>query len=68
MVLLFTDCLFFLLDPLSILFQKNLLDNTGAYTEEAGSELAGRFVADSTTENTSKLPRLVLINNLSRMT
>ena len=46
-------------------FQKNLLDNTGAYTEEAGSELAGRFVADSTTENTSKLSGLVLIHNLS---
>ena len=68
MALLFTDCLIFLLYPFSILFQKNLLDNTGAYTEEAGSELAGRFVADSTTENTSKLSRLVLLYNLSRMT
>ena len=33
-------------------FQQCLLDSTGAYTEEAGSELAGRFVADADTENT----------------
>ena len=35
-----------------LVFQQCLLDSRGAYTEEAGNELAGKFVADADTENT----------------
>ena len=46
------------------IFQQCLLDSNGAYTEDAGQELAGRFVADSDTENagTCTCP---LINTIS---
>lgn len=45
----------------AIYFQKNLLDSTGAYTEEAGCDLAGRLVADKETENTGSIFSYTLI-------